>query len=34
VYPDIVDQPVKAPPPPVAPVENTGGVGLRLDVNA
>jgi hypothetical protein len=32
VYPDLVDQPAPAPPPPVAPVDPN--VGLRLDVKA
>jgi hypothetical protein len=33
VYPDIVSAP-KAPPPPVAPVEASAGLGLQLDLTA
>jgi hypothetical protein len=33
VYPDIVP-PQPAPAPAVAPIEDSGGVGLRLDVKA
>jgi len=33
VYPDIVENP-KPPTPPVGPVENAAGIGLRLDLTA